>query len=202
MQIYSARAGNNSDLFPDILKLYVKPGSVVADVTYGKGVFWRNIDLAQYQLKATDLKDGVDMRKLPYVDGELDALVMDPPYMPTKYTGLQDFSDYYGIERDHTKWHDGVLQLYYDGIKEAERVLNVNGVLIVKCQDMVSANRQVVVHNEIINYCKKWFRCEDIFVLVQHNKRPHPQKNQIHARKNHSYFLIFVRKDRAWLRPN
>lgn len=39
---------------------YVKPGSVVADVTYGKGVFWRHIPEDQYALMATDIRYGVE----------------------------------------------------------------------------------------------------------------------------------------------
>ena len=39
--IFSAYVRNNEDLFPMILSLYVPIGSHVADVTYGKGVFWK-----------------------------------------------------------------------------------------------------------------------------------------------------------------
>ena len=40
--VLSATAGSNETLFPQVLDLYVAKGSAVADVTYGKGVFWRN----------------------------------------------------------------------------------------------------------------------------------------------------------------
>src|SRR5690606_39168466 len=104
-----------------------------ADVNYGKGVFWKKVDLTKYTLKATDLKDGIDMRSLPYEDKSLDALVMDPPYMPTEFTGVKEFSDYYGIERkfEGKKWDKAVMELYHDGIKEAHRVIKDDGVLIV-----------------------------------------------------------------------
>lgn len=198
--IYSSHIGNNAELFPKILQLYFKPNSVIADVNYGKGVFWRNVDLQSYKLLATDLKDGVDMCNLPYEKESLDGLVMDPPYMPTEYTGIKEFADYYGIHKRFTdkKWHDAVLDLYYRAIEESNRVLNKNGILIVKCQDMVCANKQIMVHNDIIQYSKTWYRCEDLFILVQSNKRPHPRKNQAHARKNHSYFLVFLRNDKKW----
>ena len=41
--IFSAYVRNNEDLFPMILSLYVPIGSHVADVTYGKGVFWKKV---------------------------------------------------------------------------------------------------------------------------------------------------------------
>ncbi len=44
---------------------HVAHGSTVADITYGKGVFWKRIDRKAYRLKATDLATGTDSRKLP-----------------------------------------------------------------------------------------------------------------------------------------
>jgi hypothetical protein len=81
--VLSASTDGNECVFPKILQLYVAPGSVVADVTYGKGVFWRNVPCGAFELRATDIQDGVDCRNLPYENGELDCFVFDPPYMHT-----------------------------------------------------------------------------------------------------------------------
>ena len=77
--VLSATTGSNQELFPQVLSLYVAPGSTVADITYGKGVFWRNIPPDWYRLQATDLTNGVDSRALPYKDGTIDCVVFDPP---------------------------------------------------------------------------------------------------------------------------
>ena len=37
--VLSAHLDGNDSVFSKILSLYVEPGSIVADVTYGKGVF-------------------------------------------------------------------------------------------------------------------------------------------------------------------
>lgn len=79
--VFSAYANPNAEVFPRILDLYVRPGSVVADVTYGKGAFWKRVPDDRYKLRATDILDGVDCRELPYEDGEIDCVVLDPPYM-------------------------------------------------------------------------------------------------------------------------
>src|SRR5438552_2255896 len=39
--IFTGYQGTSEDVFPNVLSLYVRPGSKVADVTYGKGVFWK-----------------------------------------------------------------------------------------------------------------------------------------------------------------
>jgi hypothetical protein len=93
------------------------------------------------------------------------------------------------------KYHAAVLALYQDAGREARRVLKTGGALIVKCQDEVSANRQRLTHVEIINhYLELSLRCEDLFVVVRPN-RPAVSRlmRQVHARKNHSYFLVFVK---------
>lgn len=79
--VLSAHVAGNAELFPLVMALHVPPGAVVADVTYGGGVFWRRVPPGRYRLLASDLATGTDCRALPYAAGSVDALVLDPPYM-------------------------------------------------------------------------------------------------------------------------
>ena len=101
--VLSAYQAPNERVFPKILDLYVSPGSVIADITYGKGVFWRNIAADRYRLLASDLADGVDCRNLPYEDAEMDCVVFDPPYMHspggTAHSTHTPFENYYRNNR-------------------------------------------------------------------------------------------------------
>lgn len=204
--VLSAYMGDNSEVFPHVLRLHVPPGSKVADVTFGKGVFWKHIPKDEYELFATDIKTGIDCRRLPYRRGELDCVVLDPPYMEGLFRSDDSFagSGTHASFRDHysngdrpsnlgSKWHDAVLELYVRAANEAKRVLKRNGILIVKCQDEVSAGIQRMTHVEIIlNLMRMDFYAKDIFVMVRRNK-PGATRiiKQLHARKNHSYFLVF-----------
>jgi hypothetical protein len=208
--VVSAHTGGNSDVFPVVIGLYVRNGATVADVTYGQGVFWRKVEPERYRVLASDLQTGVDCRALPYADDSIDAVVLDPPYMEGLHRRAQGHmagSGTHGAFRARysngralvtpgaPKYHDAVLALYFDAGREAQRVLKPGGVLIVKCQDEVSANRQRLTHVEIINrYAALDLRCEDLFVVVRPN-RPAVSRleRQVHARKNHSYFLVFVK---------
>ena len=204
----SAHVAGNADVFPQILNLHVPEGSIVADVTWGKGVFWQKVDTDLYDVRATDISMGVDCRDLPYRDAEIDCVVLDPPYMEGFYRNRgsqkagggshKTFRDHYsnGDERPgRAKWHAAVTDMYRESGREAYRVLKPNGVLIVKCQDEVSANKQWLTHVEIINdYAAMGFYAKDLFVVVRSNRPSITRlKNQIHARKNHSYFLVFVK---------
>ena len=207
--VMSAFVSGNADVFPQILALHVPEGAKIADTTFGSGVFWKKVDLSKYELLATDIADGIDCRKLPYENESLDAAVLDPPYMEGLLRNNQDhkagagthaaFRSYYsnGDETNEggPKWHAAVADLYYRAGEEAHRVLKPKGVYIVKCQDEVSANRQWLTHVEIINHYEKLgFYAKDIFVIVRQNKAGVARlKKQVHARKNHSYFLIFVK---------
>ena len=69
----------------------------------------------------------------------------------------------------------------------------------MKCQDEVSANTQHLTHVEIINeYAELGFYAKDLFVVVRPNKPAMSRViRQVHARKNHSYFLVFVKTKRG-----
>jgi hypothetical protein len=203
--VFSAYAGDNSEVFPHVLRLHVPRGAKVADVTFGKGVFWRNIPADEYQLVSTDIKTAVDCRRLPYRNGEIDCVVLDPPYMEGLFRSDNSFAGNgtHSAFRDHysngdrpselgSKWHDAVLELYVRAAVEAKRVLKPKGILIVKCQDEVSAGIQRLTHIEIIlNLMRLGFYAKDIFVIVRRNKPGVTRViRQLHARKNHSYFLV------------
>jgi hypothetical protein len=199
--VFSAYAGRNDEVFPHVLSLYVAPRSRVADVTYGKGVFWKGIPADFYCLLTSDLSTGTDCRKLPYDDTSVDCVVFDPPYMHTPggtaHVGHQNFEAYYRNNgaSSEKKYHEAVLDLYFTAAVEAWRVLKERGIYIVKCQDEVCANRQRLTHVEIINQlCEKGFVIEDLFVVLR-NGRPGVSRAlvQAHARKNHSYFLVFFK---------
>lgn len=184
-----------------MISLYVTTGSTVSDVTYGKGVFWKKVPEGQYRLLTTDLKDGIDCRNLPYKEASLDCVVFDPPYMHTPggtaHVNHQNYESYYrnnaGGNGSDKKYHEAVLDLYFKSAREAHRVLRNEGIYIVKCGDEVCANQQRLTHVELINeLTQNGFIIEDLFVLLRNN-RPGVSRviRQVHARKNHSYFLVF-----------
>lgn len=215
--LHSAHRGGNAALFAQVLDLHVPPGALVADVTYGRGVFWRDVPPGRWRVLPSDLATGTDCRALPYADASLDALVLDPPYMEgllrTKaetragqgsHAALRGFYGAgAGVDPGAGRWHGAVVALYLDAGREARRVLRDHGILIVKCQDEVSANRQELTHVQILNgFADLGFYARDLFVLVRAN-RPAVARllRQVHARKNHSYLLV-LQKVPAGITPD
>lgn len=207
--VFSAYVSGNAEVFPNVLQLHVPPGSTVADVTYGTGIFWKYVPKGLYDLLPTDIETGIDCCDLPYQDASIDCVVLDPPYMEGFFRKSQShmagsgnhsaFRKTYSNSkpiRSGPKWHQAVTDLYFRAGKEACRVLRKKGVLIVKCQDEVSANKQWLTHVEIINFYESLgFYTKDLFVVVRENRPGISRlKKQVHARKKHSYFLVFEKK--------
>ena len=205
--VFSAHVGANDQCFAQLMALHVSDGATVADVTHGRGNFWKRVPNGKYDVKATDLADGVDCRKLPYGDETIDAEVHDPPYVagffrPRKVgAAYQDFTHRYSanFSEDGPRYHDGVLALYRDAAKEACRVLKPGGVLVLKCQDEVHAGRQYLTHIEIVNALAPQYHAKDLFVVVRKGgnfaaRGRAKRARQHHARKNHSYFLVFEKR--------
>lgn len=216
--VLSAHVAGNAEVFPQILALHVPEGSTVADITWGKGVFWQQVPQNKYRLCATDLKTGVDCRRLPYADGSIDCVILDPPYMEGLFRRAtehmagggshaafrENYSNGAPTNGDGPKWHGAVLDLYFRAGREAHRVLRSEGILVVKCQDEVSANRQWLTHVELINEYEQYgFYAKDLFVVVRTNRPVIARlKKQEHARKNHSYFLVFIKTSKRKYRIN
>ena len=221
--VLSAAVSTNARVFAEILGLHVPRGASIADITYGKGVFWQDVVGGQYNVQFSDIdakvsrdtvhntevRTGIDSRALPFEDASFDAMVFDPPYMEGLFRVSKEHlagAGNYGAFRHHysngaatplvpnaPKWHDAVLDLYSKSGAEAYRVLKSKGMFIVKCQDEVSANKQRLTHVEIITaYESLGFYTKDLFVVVRPNRPAISRlKTQVHARKNHSYFLVF-----------
>lgn len=214
--ILSAYVARNSEVFPKVLDLHVEKGSSIADVTYGKGVFWKQIDLGDYEVYASDLDPEkspsgypVDCRNLPYEDDSLDVVVLDPPYAEGFFRRNKDmlaggdgshsnFRDHYSngevLDTNGSKYHQAVLDLYCEAGMEAHRVLKEDGTFIVKVQDEVSANTQELTHIQITNFYEGEldFYTKDLFVTVRSNRPAvSGMHTQVHARKNHSFFMVY-----------
>lgn len=215
--VLSSYVATNSEVFPKVLQLHVEDGAKIADVTYGKGVFWENVPADKYNLYRTDIDPekspdspdgkGVDCRDLPYKDDSFGVVVLDPPYAEGYFRRNEDhlagngshskFRSNYSTGAAYTespKYHQAVLALYFEAGREAKRVLRDDGVFIVKVGDEVSSNTQELTHIQITNFYERELRfyTKDLFVVERYNKPATPGvNNQVHARKNHSFFMIY-----------
>ncbi|NEW05934.1 hypothetical protein GK047_07915 [Paenibacillus sp. SYP-B3998] len=185
--IYTVHQGCNSGLIKNAVELYFNPGESIADVTYGRGVFWKDIDRTQYNVVGTDIQTGVDFRKLPYPDISFDNSVIDPPY--ARISNLKGMVECYNTTRHIT--HADIIQMYKEGLEELNRITKKSGFIFCKCQDAIYGGKQKWSHFEIYQIAQELgLIAEDLFILIN-TKKPKPLYKQQHARKNHSYLWVF-----------
>lgn len=206
--VHSSVVGDNSDLFAEVVKLYPVKGRDVIDATFGRGVFWRQIDTSKCRsFVGHDIaQDGVDCRKLPERDASADVVVIDPPYRPDIGASGYQERQYRGRETTRGMTIEAIIELYCEAMAEARRVLRPGGLCLVKCQDLVHGGKQYWSHIRIFEFIENegYFTAEDLFLLHQERPpAPVPVKTkdgripkQKHARRRHSYLWIF-RKGRG-----
>lgn len=196
--VLSAVVGSNAELIEMAARLWIKPGDIIADVTWGRGAMWRS--LPGLPTFAHDIaKDGVDCRSLPHEDSSLDVVVLDPPYRPTHGSkafagnGLADAYALGGSALDSIK---DVLELYAGAMAEAARVVKSGGRIFVKCQDLSYGHRLHLVSIDVLRLMvEAGFEFADQFILVNETRlRSGAWVKQERARRAHSVLWVGVRK--------
>jgi len=194
--VMTCMEGHNGDLIAHAARLYLRKGDRVADVTYGRGQFWRKVDTSEYDFRATDLQTTevkMDFRRLDYADSSFDAVVFDPPYLVRGGPKYWHYGKYQRINKRITLGE--VLGLFRDGMKEAHRVLRPGGYLWVKCKDQHDCPK-IFLHVDVhaIAVQELAMSPEELFVLKQSSPAISHGDTQTCARINHSFLWIFRRQ--------
>lgn len=190
---------SNADAFEAILSVYApvepdQPRQTIIDPTFGRGVFWSKVDRSLYDVRCTDLTDGVDCRALPYPDSSADMVVLDPPYRytPAKNKAHPALDAPYALQASAPTRTQGVIEVYVAGMAEAKRVLRHGGFLVVKCQDTVQDGKQIWVHVLLMHAAEELgFACRDLAVVAPKSVTRSRWEKQRHLRRAHSNFLVF-----------
>ena len=199
--VVSIVQGNNADLVAEAARLYIPDGSQVADVTWGKGAFWRKVDTSKFTVQGSDIaehiggKDGIvqaDFRCLPYDDESFDVVVLDPPYVHNPGKHMTD-SRYNNAETTTGLSHSDIRTLYRDGMREAMRVLRHGGRILVKGKDEIESGKQCWSQTELLlDAISLGLYGKDSFVLVPSSRTAMGRwSKQLHARKVHSFLWVF-----------
>jgi hypothetical protein len=186
--------GTNADLLVDVTRLYIPDGALVADVTWGKGVFWQKTDTTRWHVLGSDIAVerirqavGVqdpqwslladqsrrflvaDCTHLPYRDQRLDVLVLDPPYMHNpNLQETQVMACYNNVATTQGMNHQAILRdLYCPAILQAAYALKPGGLLLVKGKDEIERGRQCWSRDELPGAARRCGFTEQDFFLYE-----------------------------------
>lgn len=190
---------NQEEIIKWIIQLYC-PDGFELDPTYSVGNFYKKISKPKYKFDiAPQLKEvkQANCTKLPLKDNSIKSIMFDPPFIagiPTKTAKKSIIGSRFGTYKSIQR-KDGLWEMYRKALKEFYRILKSDGVLVIKCQDTISEGNQFLSHVELINYAYcLGFYPKDIFILLASSRIIRSYPKQKHARKYHSYFLVFIKQ--------
>lgn len=191
--VISSISYDQHEIIRNIIKLHCQQG-IELDPTYSKGNFYNKAGIDE-PLEKFDLfpltNDTLqaNANDLPHLDGSISSIMFDPPFTvghtKEKPSGIIG-ERFYGFRyiQDLWKWYSECLEEFY-------RILEINGTLIIKCQDTVSSGKQWFSHLHIMNEAERiGFYNKDIFILLAKNRIiGYNHNNQQHARNKHIVWL-------------
>lgn len=202
MNIIKSTYYKQDELLSNLIMLHCKERSIQCDVTYSKGVFYKNLKQPIYKFDINpQTKDTIKASsvQLPLPDNSIESLMFDPPFvmgsgpsMNKIKEGQNMIAHRFGMFKNYKE----LFSYYKDSIKEFSRVIKDNGTLIIKCQDCVCSGLNHFSHCYIMNIGIEYgFYPKDLFILNAKSRIISGKvKNQKHARKFHSYFWVFKKE--------
>lgn len=172
-----------------------------ADITYGNGSFYSaGVPEPLHKFDIDPQLEGVTAAcstQLPLDDASLRSVVFDPPFLTYVRQGRTGNGSMVMSGRFGGYWRYDELEAHYRAtLKEVGRVLQPDGILVFKCQDIVHNHRLHPTHAFVMQWAEECgFRLKDLFILPAKHRLPSPNRagTQKHARIHHSYFLVFTR---------
>ena len=199
--ILSAQVCDNDQMFADIAKLYFHDGWTIADMTYGRGVFWKQTDTNQFNVLQSDIEydrsihlqaNAID---LPFATNSLDALIFDPPYLLVG--GLKTLKK--SIDRGYRNANRGfagrhaVRDMYFTFLDGAQRAVKLGGLVITKSMMQVESGGVRPQTTEILYYAQdNGYKLVDWLVVVAKSTPTMRHPYQMHSRRNCSDFLVLA----------
>lgn len=202
-------SNDQSQILAWALKLYSPTRGIDFDLTFSTGGFYKSgIPEPKYRFDKYPCIDGVssldDAEKLTSErPNSLRFGIVDPPHIVSGGESI----DHKGktnivgsnIISDRFSCFSNLYDLYSsneDLIALSSKLLAKDGVLLYKVQDTVTSGKSVFTHLYVIDKAKEYgLELEDIFVLTAKNRIISPKHaNQKHARKYHSFILVFKKQ--------
>lgn len=204
---------NQHEILYNIMRLHNNGKAFDADFTYSIGNFYgkfKDDDGDEFEIPEPIHKFDVcpqtedtvkiePMGRIPLDDSSLESIVIDMPFIisPRDCKSIMEgegkknnlifkrFSSFYPVSE--------LLENYYHILNEAKRVLKNDGICVFKCQDTITGGHYLasMEYSWFIGECIG-LELYDQFVLNARTRiKSGKIKKQEHARKYHSYFLVF-----------
>lgn len=182
-------SNNQNEILRWILHLYNEDKTFDADLTSSVLSFYKQIPKPEHLYdkypQLDEVKNLSEADSLP--DGSFSSIVYDLPFIVSqgRTSIIKERFTYFHTVKELYEANDEMLNRAY-------RLLQTNGVLVVKTMDIVYAGKQYWVSDYVLSKAKDMgLELLDKFILVANFKLFSRTHTQHHSRKWHSYFFIF-----------
>lgn len=205
MNIIQSVGNSQQEIINNILQLHNNGNQIDLDCTYSKGVFYKN-EIVKEPIFKSDLEPQLNdviqanSENLPFNNEQFKCIIYDPPFVISGKTYKDSDENSCKISKRFSCYHSWqeLKDNYTKTLIELNRILQKNGIIIVKCQNTISGGKQHWTHYMLIKHALEiGLSLKDEFIL--HNKSKMTSfggrwKTQQHAMKHHSYFLVFKKE--------
>jgi hypothetical protein len=197
--------GEDAELLERLLTFYPrKRPRRILDATLNGGRFWRG---SKRKVIGMDIECSHrppivgDNTAMPFADRVFDVVVYDPPHIPNQGKDRQkDFHIRFGLGERSPKEHGySFAYLYPAFVREAYRVLKVEGILLCKIADYIHDHQYQWAHVDFIEAARQvGFTACDCIIKVRKGPIIDPKwKVAHHSRRQHCYWLVFRKSDKC-----
>lgn len=186
------------EILRNILKLHVKQGYFDADFTYSIGEFYSKGIVPQPQRKYDQYPQKDDVQPLQDAesikDASIKAVIVDLPFLITRKEWTDNCRmnlrfNSFDNPKDAFEANSYMLDLAF-------RKLRNRGILVMKTMDVLHVSGQIWISQYVIREAERLgFNLIDMFILIAKSKMLNSGLQQKVARKFHSYFLVFKKKN-------
>jgi SAM-dependent methyltransferase len=197
--------GEDAGLIERLLSFYPRrrPRKIL-DATVNGGRFWRGskrpvigLDIDPRHRPAIV----ADNTMMPFRDSSFDVVVYDPPHIPNQGKDKsKDFNTRFGLVlRSSKENHYSFTHTFPPFVREANRILKPEGILLCKITDYVHDHTYQWAHIEFIKAAHEagLMPC-DCIIKIRKGPIIDPKwKNAHHSRRQHCYWLIFRKSNKC-----
>lgn len=192
---------DEQELIRDILFLFAKNKRIDVDPTYSIGNFYKD-GLPQPKHKFDKFPQTYDTIEassdnIPLDNESCETIMFDPPFVigGELHDGIKEGSSIIAKRFTNFLSFDELKEMYSSSLKEFNRILKRGGIVIFKCQDVIVSSKNHFTHCWVMfEAIKLGFYPKDLFILLAKNRILDGREQQ-HARKFHSYYWVFEKRE-------
>lgn len=204
----SVLLGRDPQALAILLRLHAPSSPRILDCTFNTGKMWKGSGFAPDHTMdinpVLDVDTVGDFCRMPFEPCSFDVVVFDPPHLPNAYATndrRSGHADVYGVRvQDVARAGENVSGLFPGFLREAQRVLAADGVVIAKLSDLVHNHRYqwqlvdfvVAVRESGLTPCDLLIKRDPAGGNLSSSR----WKNVRHLRRVHSWFVV-ARKGRC-----